>query len=309
MKSIMKKALALAACLALLAVVLVPSAGAAGAGSRAGTVSVAYGSLNVRASAGTSGTILTSLPKGTTVTLLSQANGWWKVEYAPGRIGYASAKYITPVSGSWAAYVGVSSGYLNVRTGPSTAYGIKTSLPKGAGVVVLSSSGGWSRILYRGTQVGYSSSAYLKSYGGSTQRTGMLWPTSGRTLAQYFASGSHNGIDISPLNRGVAGDRVVSAVSGTVVYSGWLGGYGYVVYVNSVHNGQYIQTRYAHLACPPDVHVGNAVYAGQTIGYMGNSGTSTGVHLHFEVRIRKSSGTSIPNADSTPVNPLNYVSP
>jgi murein DD-endopeptidase MepM/ murein hydrolase activator NlpD len=92
-----------------------------------------------------------------------------------------------------------------------------------------------------------------------------------------------------------------------VVYSGYLSGYGYVVYINSYVNGQYIQTRYGHLACQADVYAGDTVKAGQTIGYMGASGNAEGVHLHFEVRIRASSGTCIANADSTAVDPFNYT--
>jgi len=169
---------------------------------------------------------------------------------------------------------------------------------------VLSSSNGWSRILYVGTQLGFVSSAYLKTAGSS-----MTWPVpASATLVQNFVSGSHLGIDISPSTQGVAGDRIVAAAPGTVVYSGSLSGYGYVVYINSYVNGQYIQTRYAHLKSAPSVSAGSTVSAGQTIGYMGKSGNATGIHLHFEVRIRHSSGTCVPNSESTPVNPLGYVS-
>lgn len=89
----------------------------------------------------------------------------------------------------------------------------------------------------------------------------------------------HNGVDIAA----AYGTPILSAASGTVVIArngGWNGGYGsYVVVQHS--NG--MQTLYAHMS-NVRVSVGEQVSKGQTIGGMGNTGQSTGVHLHFEVR-------------------------
>lgn len=272
--------------------------------SEAGIVSTASGSLNVRASASTSASILTALPKGTHVTLISKSGDFWKVEYASGSYGYVHAGYITKVHSS-AKRVNVSWGSLNVRSGGGTYYSVVSKLPAGKVVVRLSASYGWSKILYDGTKIGYVDSRYLSDFGSSA----MTWPVpKSSRINQYFASGSHNGLDIGASVIKVSGDPVVAAYGGTVVYSGWFNGYGYVAYINSYYNGQYIQTRYAHLQSAPYVKAGDTVSTGQTIGAMGNTGTSTGAHLHFEVRIRKSNTASITNADSTPVNPLNYVS-
>jgi LysM repeat protein len=89
----------------------------------------------------------------------------------------------------------------------------------------------------------------------------------------------HNGIDIAaPM-----GTNIYAAASGTVIISkssGWNGGYGnYVVIKHS--NGT--QTLYAHLS---DVSVSTGMQVGQgdVVGHMGNTGKSTGIHLHFEVR-------------------------
>ncbi|SMC71926.1 SH3 domain-containing protein [Papillibacter cinnamivorans] len=287
----------LAAAFILLFPGVLPEAQAAYSTSAAGIVTVSSGSLNVRASASSSGTRLTSLSKGTYVTLISKSGSWWKVEYASGSYGYVSAGYITVTESSASA---VTAGSLNVRTGAGTSYSVKGTLSYGKTVLVLSASGNWSKILYNGSQVGYVSSTYLKTL--------MTWPVpvSG-SINQSFVSGSHLGIDIAPASQGMAGDSVIAAYSGTVVYSGYLNGYGYVVYVNSYCNGKYIQTRYAHLKSASSLSYGDTVATSQYIGAMGSTGTSSGVHLHFEVRIRASSGDCISNSESTAVNPLGYV--
>ncbi len=102
-------------------------------------------------------------------------------------------------------------------------------------------------------------------------------PVSGGTKTQGLHG--HNGIDIAaPL-----GTSILAAASGQVILSrsgGWGGGYGtYVVIQHS--NG--MQTLYGHLS-EALVSSGDTVQKGQVIGKMGNTGQSTGVHLHFEVR-------------------------
>ncbi len=90
----------------------------------------------------------------------------------------------------------------------------------------------------------------------------------------------YNGVDLAGL---AAGTAVRAAAAGEVIVarsSGWNGGYGsYVV----VKHGNGTQTLYAHLSSV-SVGVGEYVSAGQTVGGVGNSGRSTGIHLHFEVR-------------------------
>lgn len=144
---------------------------AAGAGSTAGVVSVSWGSLNVRSSPSTGAAVVASLSKGSYVTLLSKSGDWWQVEYAKNKYGYCHAGYISAVSGGGAATVSTGYAPLNVRSGPGTGYAVRTSLPKGEIVVRLSTSGGWSRILYHGTKTGYVSSQYLSALSGSTSDT------------------------------------------------------------------------------------------------------------------------------------------
>jgi murein DD-endopeptidase MepM/ murein hydrolase activator NlpD len=89
----------------------------------------------------------------------------------------------------------------------------------------------------------------------------------------------YNAVDIgTPI-----GTPVVAAASGEVILSkpvAWNGGYGSYIVIKH-QNGT--QTLYAHLS-RPSVHVGEVVSQGDLVGYSGNSGKSTGPHLHFEVR-------------------------
>ncbi len=128
--------------------------------AKAGTVTTSQTRLNVRASPSLSGTILTGLPKGSTVALVSKSGDWWKVEYASGRYGYCNDDYITTLS-TRSATVSADGYRLNIRTGPSTAYRIASQFSDKASVTVLSSSGGWAKVLYAGTKIGYVSEEFL----------------------------------------------------------------------------------------------------------------------------------------------------
>ncbi len=87
----------------------------------------------------------------------------------------------------------------------------------------------------------------------------------------------HTGVDMNAAQ----GDRIKSAAAGTVIFAGLKGGYGNTVMVD--HGGGMV-TLYAHQS-RIGVSVGQKVKAGETIGYIGSTGLSTGPHLHFEVRI------------------------
>ncbi len=88
------------------------------------------------------------------------------------------------------------------------------------------------------------------------------------------------------------GSTIRAADSGTVIYSGWHGGYGKTVIIN---HGKGITTLYAH-SSKLYVKSGESVKRGQAISAVGSTGLSTGPHLHFEVR-----------KNGTPVNPANYL--
>jgi murein DD-endopeptidase MepM/ murein hydrolase activator NlpD len=98
----------------------------------------------------------------------------------------------------------------------------------------------------------------------------------------------HTGIDI-----GVGyGVPVRSSAAGTVIYASWMGGYGNVIIVD---HGDGLSTLYAHQS---SLAVGNGAHVarGQTVGYVGSTGFSTGPHLHYEVRV-----------NGNPVDPMGYL--
>jgi murein DD-endopeptidase MepM/ murein hydrolase activator NlpD len=86
----------------------------------------------------------------------------------------------------------------------------------------------------------------------------------------------HAGLDI----RSAYGSDVRAAGSGTVAFAGEQSGYGLTVVID---HGDGLQTRYAHLSSL-SVHEGDTVESGEVVARSGNSGRSTGPHLHFEVR-------------------------
>lgn len=160
----MKKALSFITVFALIFALfsLPQTVSAADTSSTAGTVSITSGTLNVRKSASTKAEIVYSLKKKAYVTLISKSGDWWKVEYASGKYGFCHSDYIKSVS-SAAKTVKLTSGTLNVRSGAGTSYSRIAGLANGKAVIELSSSNGWSKILFNGTKTGYVSSKYLAS--------------------------------------------------------------------------------------------------------------------------------------------------
>ncbi len=88
------------------------------------------------------------------------------------------------------------------------------------------------------------------------------------------------------------GTPIHSTADGVVVHAGWLSGYGRLIKIKHEHG---IETRYAHLA-KIRVKEGQRVSRGDHIGDMGNSGRSTGTHLHYEVRV-----------NGRAVNPMTFI--
>jgi murein DD-endopeptidase MepM/ murein hydrolase activator NlpD len=119
--------------------------------------------------------------------------------------------------------------------------------------------------------------------------SGLIWPVNGPVVSPFGMRWGrmHEGIDI-----GVGyGTPIAAAASGTVIYAGWMGGYGNLIIID--HGGG-IATAYGHQS---SFAVGGGhVSQGQTIGYVGCTGHCFGPHLHFEVRV-----------NGSPVDPLGYL--
>lgn len=149
---------------------------------------------------------------------------------------------------------------------------------------------------------GNSSGSSSNSGGSSSSRSavsskGFIRPvkTGSITATMYYSSGKYHGA----VDFGVSvGTPVYAAADGIVVTSTWGGSDSYGYYIKIKHyNGLY--TLYAH-GSSLVVSVGQEVKQGQLIMYSGNTGNSTGPHLHFEVRVS-------PGGYSNRDNPLNYL--
>lgn len=135
-----------------------------------------------------------------------------------------------------------------------------------------------------------------KTSGSAGGSGALMWPASGpitspfgwRTHPIFGTQRFHSGIDIGA----DYGDAIAAADSGTVIFSGWMGGYGKAVIID--HGGG-ISTLYAHNS-ELLVDEGTRVQKGQTISRCGSTGYSTGAHLHFEVR-----------ENGSPVSPMGYL--
>jgi len=123
-----------------------------------------------------------------------------------------------------------------------------------------------------------------------------LWPVEGQITGSFGEridpfngeGAFHSGVDIGSSY----GQPVIAPADGVITFADFLGGYGKAIMMDHGHG---ISTRYGHLSgfC---VTPGQQVHRGDTIGYVGASGRSTGPHLHYEVRI-----------NDTPVNPYKYL--
>ena len=128
-----------------------------------------------------------------------------------------------------------------------------------------------------------SSAGYMRPVAGGRVTS----PFGPRRAPTAGASTYHRGVDI-----GVGyGTPIMATRAGRVTFAGWNGGYGYCVIVD--HGGG-VTSLYAH--CSSYVRGLSYVEQGQTIAYVGSTGTSTGNHLHFEIRV-----------NGTAKNPANYV--
>ena len=129
----------------------------------------------------------------------------------------------------------------------------------------------------------------MESSGGGSSSSGgtgrFMWPCRGE-ITSYFGWRTHPIFGTTKYHSGMDiavdyGTPIMAADSGTVIYSGWLGGYGYAVMID---HGSGLVTLYAHNQSL-NVYEGQYVTKGTCIAYAGSTGYSTGPHCHFEMRL------------------------
>lgn len=236
-----------------------------------------------------SSTKLSSLEPGTQLNILPEDGVYYEVTEDISIRELAEKYAVDP-------YVIIDSDYNDTLFGSVP----ETRLPKGLWVVIpgaegerfnerITGSGGFANGsaasgLLSGTYSLWGCTAELQ---GGSEPYGR--PLGGYTWMRGFIPGYHDGVDLA----GRSDQPVLAAGAGTVVYAGWNNnGYGRVVVI--AHSASF--SLYGHLNSI-NVRCGQYVDAGQSVGGMGNTGNSSGTHLHFEVR----------DAAFNPQNPQNYV--
>ncbi len=186
---------------------------------------------------------------------------------------------------------------------PGNRFDLTETTPENANIEVgkwLIVPGGWRPIKDWGppaiTRSNPASAAYYGAghcgsvYEGAIGNATFLWPTTSRQISGYtYDPTVHAAIDIG----GAEGNAIYAVDSGVVVYAGWSDyGYGYLIVVD---HGTGWQSAYAHLSAV-GVSCGQSVFQGTMIGALGNTGNSSGAHLHFELIY-----------NGVKVNPLNFL--
>lgn len=124
----------------------------------------------------------------------------------------------------------------------------------------------------------------------------ILWPVKSGRITSKFGNRNHPVLKSVKFHRGVdiavsLGTPVYAGIKGIVTFAGKRGNYGNLV---EIEGSDGIKVRYAHLS-KIDVIAGQRVSAGEKVAETGNTGMSTGPHLHYEIIV-----------DDSPVNPLNF---
>ena len=181
-KSVSVPAISRAVVVLVILLCLLAAIGASGAYADSGAGTVTASALNMRAEPNTASAVVTCVPRGTVVLVLSSADGWYKVQYQD-RTGYMSGEYISFSSDADGAFGtgSVTGSAVNVRSGPGTGYAVLGSVNQGQSFSVTGVSGGWYKIDYNGA-TGYISGDYL-SLGGDSM-TAAPAPAAPQTAAE-----------------------------------------------------------------------------------------------------------------------------
>lgn len=114
---------------------------------------------------------------------------------------------------------------------------------------------------------------------------------------------THEGLDYPALE----GTPIYAVANGTVTAKGWLGSGGAYGNACFVAHSDGWESRYAHMTSPAAVAVGNTVTRGQLVGYVGNTGVSSGPHLHIELRLNGTAKDPYPYIQDAPLAGTNSL--
>ena len=192
------------------------------------TLSTASSTLKLRESGSSSADVLTYMPHGTIVEVLSDSGSWYQVRTLGGTVGYCSAQYLTRLddeitttttptetSGQSDPDAVVATGEVtgssvNVRSGPSTSASVLGSLKKGDGVEIISQNGDFYRIVYDG-DTAYISASYVRV-------TGTVATSTPRPTATPDSGSSSGDLEEGEALIADSGTALMGDPSGSVIY-------------------------------------------------------------------------------------------
>ncbi len=192
------------------------------------TLSTASSTLKLRESGSSSADVLTYMPHGTVVEVLSDSGSWYQVRTLGGTVGYCSAQYLTRLddeitttttptetSGQSDPDAVVATGEVtgssvNVRSGPSTSASVLGSLKKGDGVEIISQNGDFYRIVYDGGTA-YISASYVRV-------TGTVATSTPRPTATPDSGSSSGDLEEGEALIADSGTALMGDPSGSVIY-------------------------------------------------------------------------------------------
>lgn len=143
-------------------------------------------------------------------------------------------------------------------------------------------------VLYRYQASPTDPAEYFDAFGESVKGMLMKTPVDGARITSGFGMRFHPVLGYSRMHKGVdfgvpIGTPVMAAGSGTIAFIGWSNGYGRFLKIN---HGNGYATAYGHLSrFAPGLHVGSKVRQAQIVANSGNTGMSTGPHLHYEIQV------------------------
>ncbi|MEN1936416.1 SH3 domain-containing protein [Paenibacillus sp. 102] len=252
---------------------------------------VTASALNVRSKPSIHSSILDVLPNGTFLSIQETHHDWYLISHN-GQKGYVKKEFVSNSSQPFVKGITVQNNSyyvatprLKVRSGAGTNTAVLGSLQNGIQIQVVGKVGSWYKIRF-GSGYGYVAQHYVLQNKHQEKSTPpsipavFKFPTQGQVSSNFEVRWGqmHYGVDFT-----ATGDQSIrAAAAGKVIKSYYSNSYGNVVFVTHYIKGKLYTTVYAHMK-NRSVQVGDRVQTGQVLGQMGNTGHSTGQHLHFEL--------------------------